>query len=102
MRPEKKPRGFEAVRANFGPTVDPASLVMVGDRYLTDMTFGNIHGMLCVRTRQLTRRGDNPVAQAMRLLEALLVRLFRSLRFTPPQHRLRDVVLKKAVRWQEG
>ena len=36
-RPEKKPRGFESVRAHFGG-VDPARLVMIGDRYLTDVT----------------------------------------------------------------
>ena len=86
-RPEKKPRGFEAVRAHFG-NVDPASLVMIGDRYLTDVTFGNLHGMLCVRTSQLTRRGDNPVAQAMRAFEERLVALYRWLRVRPSPHRL--------------
>ncbi len=89
-RPEKKPRGFESVRSHFG-NVDPARLVMVGDRYLTDMTFGNLHGMLCVRTRQLTSAGDNPVARAMHLLEVWLVALYRWLRVRPSPHRLLPV-----------
>ena len=87
-RPAKKPEGFEAVRAHFGADTDPATLVMVGDRYLTDVTFGNLHGMLCVRTSLLTRTGDNKVAHAMRGVENVLVALFRRLRFQPTVHRL--------------
>ena len=30
-----------------------------GDRYLTDVVFGNLHGMLTVHTQQLTTVGDN-------------------------------------------
>ena len=33
-------------------------LVMVGDRYLTDIVFGNRLGMLTVRTAPLTLRGE--------------------------------------------
>ncbi len=40
-RRHKKPRGFESVRAHFGG-VEPERLVMVGDRYLTDVVFGNL------------------------------------------------------------
>ena len=88
-RPEKKPRGFEAVRTHFGDDTDPSSLVMVGDRYLTDVTFGNLHGMLCVRTQLITRRGDNPVASVMRGVETGLVSVFRRLlRVQPMSHRL--------------
>ena len=52
-RPEKKPGGFDSVHSHFGDGVDPATLVMVGDRYLTDVVFGNLHGMLCVRCGQI-------------------------------------------------
>ena len=97
-RPEKKPRGFESVREHFGSAVDPATLVMVGDRYLTDVTFGNLHGMLCVRTAQLTREGDHPVAQIMRALEVLLVALFRWARVPAQRHRLAEVVARTCVR----
>ena len=87
-RPHKKPQGFESVLAHFGDGCDPSTLVMIGDRYLTDVTFGNLHGMLCVRTEQLTTRGDNPVAQAMRRLEVVLIALFRLLRVPAQPHRL--------------
>lgn len=93
-RPEKKPRGFEAVRAHFGEATDPATLVIVGDRYLTDVTFGNAHGMLCVRTDLLTRTGDNPVANAMRNFEGLLLALYRKLRIAPCPHRLHAVAAR--------
>jgi phosphatidylglycerophosphatase GEP4 len=89
-RPEKKPGGFEAVRAHFGRDTEPATLVMVGDRYLTDVVFGNLHGMLTVHTRQLTRRGDNRVAQSMRALEDRLLAIYRRAGVRPPRHRLAD------------
>lgn len=86
-RQHKKPKGFESVRAHFGGA-DPAMLVMVGDRFLTDVTFGNLHGMLTVHTQQLTSRGDNKVAALMRRLEDWLLALYRWLRVRPPMHRL--------------
>jgi phosphatidylglycerophosphatase GEP4 len=88
-RAHKKPRGFESVVAHFGG-VDPASIVMVGDRYLTDVVFGNLHGMLSVHTRQLTTAGDNPVARWMRVLEDRLLACYRWMRVRPPLHRLED------------
>ena len=39
---------------------------MVGDRLLTDVVFGNLHGMLTVHTQPLTLEGDNKVARAIR------------------------------------
>ena len=52
---------------------DGTALLMVGDRYLTDVVFGNLHGMLTVHTEQLTTAGDNRVAQTMRRVEDWLV-----------------------------
>ena len=49
-RRHKKPRGFESIRAHFGD-VPASDLIMVGDRFLTDVVFGNAHGMLTVHTR---------------------------------------------------
>uniref|UniRef100_A0A7S4MG56 Uncharacterized protein n=1 Tax=Prymnesium polylepis TaxID=72548 RepID=A0A7S4MG56_9EUKA len=86
-RAYKKPRGFESVREHFRGC-DPTSLVMVGDRYLTDVVFGNLHGMLCVHTDQLTSRGDNPVAKRMRQLEQWLVAVWRRWGCAPPTHRI--------------
>jgi phosphatidylglycerophosphatase GEP4 len=100
-RAKKKPEGFESVHAHFGTQLDPSSLVMVGDRYLTDVAFGNKHGMLCVRTCQLTSRGDNPVARAMLFFEIFLVALFRCLRIKPERHRLSTAALA-CVRSRRG
>ena len=37
----------------------PASkLIMIGDRYLTDIVYGNRHGMLTIRPSPLTREGE--------------------------------------------
>ena len=70
-RRHKKPRGIESVQRHF--QCDGTALLMVGDRYLTDVVFGNLHGMLTVHTQQLTTEGDNRVAQAMRRAEDWLV-----------------------------
>ena len=41
------------MKKHFGD-VDPATLVMIGDRYSTDVLFGNLHGEIsCCRTRPL-------------------------------------------------
>ena len=44
-------------------------LCFVGDRLLTDVVFGNLHGMLTVHTRPLTLKGDNRPAAIFRFLE---------------------------------
>ena len=89
-RRHKKPRGFESVRQHFG--CDGTALVMVGDRYLTDVTFGNLHGMLTVHTEQLTTVGDNRVAQQMRRVEDWLVARYLRQGYVAAPHPL-------ALRW---
>ena len=48
-------------------------LVIVGDRYLTDVVFGNLHGMLTVHTLPLCsgdeNKNDNTVARVIRTVE---------------------------------
>lgn len=44
-------------------------LCFVGDRLLTDVVFGNLHGMLTVHTQPLTLKGDNRPAAIFRFLE---------------------------------
>ena len=45
----------------------PASrLVMIGDRYLTDMVYGNRHGMLTVRPSPLTLAGETLAVRMVR------------------------------------
>ncbi len=36
----------------------PSKLVMIGDRYLTDVVYGNRHGMLTIRPTPLTLSGE--------------------------------------------
>jgi hypothetical protein len=36
----------------------PSRLVMIGDRYLTDVVYGNRHGMLTIRPSPLTLQGE--------------------------------------------
>lgn len=70
----KKPGGFEELLAWFRRLeglgdVKTHELAMVGDRLVTDVVFGNMHGMLTVHVLPLTLRGDNPVALSVRALE---------------------------------
>lgn len=81
---QKKPGGAEYVRRHFGG-VDPAKLVMIGDRYSTDVLFGNLNGMLTIRTEQFTREGESAVNAQLQRLEKAAIRLLqrRGVRATP-------------------
>jgi phosphatidylglycerophosphatase GEP4 len=69
---EKKPGGLDEVLRHFQLS-DPAELCMVGDRLLTDIVFGNLHGMLTVHCLPLcsgTGNGrDNWTAKIIRPVE---------------------------------
>mmetsp|Transcript_5590 Transcript_5590/g.7954 ORF Transcript_5590/g.7954 Transcript_5590/m.7954 type:complete len:190 (+) Transcript_5590:202-771(+) len=69
---EKKPGGLEEVLKHFN-LEDPSQLCMVGDRLLTDVVFGNLHGMLTVHTLPLCKgednKKDNKIANAIRVAE---------------------------------
>jgi len=92
-RRHKKPRGFESVREHF--KCDGTALLMVGDRYLTDVVFGNLHGMCTVHTEQLTTAGDNRVAAVVRRVEDWLVARYRRRGLRAPPHPL-------ALRWSRA
>ncbi|KAF8061355.1 DTX44 [Scenedesmus sp. PABB004] len=65
---DKKPAGGCAeLQAQFGCA--PHEMVFVGDRYLTDVVFGNRHGMLTIRVAPLTAAGEPPSVAAARALE---------------------------------
>ncbi|TYZ64235.1 hypothetical protein PybrP1_005914 [[Pythium] brassicae (nom. inval.)] len=83
---EKKPGGIEHVEAHFG--VDPATLVMIGDRYSTDMLFGNLHGLLTIRTDQFTREGESAVNAQLQRVEKAVVRLLERAGVTALVHPL--------------
>jgi phosphatidylglycerophosphatase GEP4 len=81
----KKPGGTAAaVEAHFGCAA--SDLVMVGDRYFTDVLYGNRHGMLTVRPAPFAPRGDGRVVRAARALEDALVRRWRAAGRAPPAH----------------
>lgn len=70
---EKKPGGLPEVLAHFGLD-DPARVCVVGDRLLTDIVFGNLHGMLTVHTQPFAddreeAKRDNWAAKLIRPVE---------------------------------
>jgi len=71
----KKPGGMEEVLRHFeGSGVqDGSELCVVGDRLLTDIVFGSLHGMLTVHCLPLCtgveNKGDNTIASIIRTLE---------------------------------
>ncbi len=60
---EQKPLGMDSVLEHFGGGVKAQELAMVGDRYFTDILFGNLHGMLTIHTGLLTSHGDVPIVK---------------------------------------
>ena len=70
---EKKPGGLTETMAHFPDVEEPSQLCMVGDRLLTDIVFGNLHGMLTVHVLPLCtgeeNSKDNKVAKVVRAAE---------------------------------
>ena len=52
----------------------------VGDRYFTDVVYGNQSGMLTIRVMPFTEKGETVVVKAVRALEDWVVRLWRDAR----------------------
>ena len=84
---EKKPGGSVGELEDlFGCPAE--RMVFIGDRYLTDVAFGNRNGMLTVRSEPWTAVGEkSTVRMARRIEEALVARRVRKGRSAPP-HRL--------------
>ncbi|EIE24037.1 HAD-superfamily phosphatase, partial [Coccomyxa subellipsoidea C-169] len=73
---EKKPAGEAAtLEAHFG--CSPSKLVMIGDRYLTDVVYGNRHGMLTIRPTPLTLSGEPLAVRLARRIESFFVKQWR-------------------------
>jgi phosphatidylglycerophosphatase GEP4 len=71
----QKPEGdCEAIRAHFG-LASCAEVALIGDRYLTDVLFGNRHGMFTIRTAPFCPEKDNFVVRLVR--ESCLVWMSR-------------------------
>ncbi|MCO5555504.1 hypothetical protein L7F22_009049 [Adiantum nelumboides] len=83
----KKPSGSSReLEKHFG--CDASLLVMVGDRYFTDIVYGNKNGLLTFITKPLTLEGEPFVVKKVRGLEQFLVRRWREKGVVPVKHKL--------------
>lgn len=83
----KKPSGSaEELEKHFG--CDASSLVMVGDRYFTDIVYGNKNGLLTFITKPLTIEGEPFIIRRVRALEEFLVQRWREKGVMPIKHKL--------------
>jgi phosphatidylglycerophosphatase GEP4 len=84
---EKKPAGGpEDLEKHFGCKAE--KLVMVGDRYMTDVVFGNRLGMMTIRPAPLTWEGDPSTVRMSRRIEERYVRQWTKRGVQAPKHRL--------------
>jgi phosphatidylglycerophosphatase GEP4 len=61
-------------------------VVFVGDRYLTDVVYGNRHGMLTVRVAPLTYAGEPPGVRLARFVEEACVSRWAAAGVKAPPH----------------
>ena len=73
---EKKPGGLQETLDHFQLELLPAEIAMVGDRLLTDVVFGNLHGMYTIHVQLLTTENDNAMARVIRSFENLGLRIW--------------------------
>ncbi|CAM6095941.1 unnamed protein product [Calypogeia fissa] len=86
---QKKPAGNALAVSNyFG--CDPSLLIMVGDRYFTDVVYGNSNGLLTIRPAPLTTREEPFMVKRVRRVEETLVDWWRRQGCLPPKHKLLD------------
>ena len=58
----KKPAGYESIGEHFG--CDSSKVIVVGDRMLTDIVYGNLAGCVTVLVTDIvTYKGDNYFAK---------------------------------------
>ncbi|KAF5840080.1 mitochondrial PGP phosphatase-domain-containing protein [Dunaliella salina] len=96
---EKKPAGGkEEVEAHFG--CEAYELLMVGDRFLTDVVFGNRHGMMTIRPEPLTTQNEPLGVRLARRAENYFVARWAAAGVQAPKHRLlpADISLSSFVR----
>ena len=70
---------------------------MVGDRYLTDVVYGNRHGMLTIRTQPFKPASDKLVVRLARRLEDALLARLAARQVQPPPHALLPPDTRAAV-----
>lgn len=83
----KKPAGTaDDLAKHFG--CDPSRLIMVGDRYFTDIVFGNNNGLLTIRPAPLTSVGEPFIVQKVRMFEEAAVGRWIRQKVQPKEHSL--------------
>lgn len=93
---QKKPEGLlEAVC--MWDSVQPNEVMMVGDRYLTDIYGGNLLGMLTVVVDIFTEVNDNKGAIFGRRVEKVLLKLCSCMNDKPLYHPIASKYLESAV-----
>ncbi len=75
--PLQKPGGFEDVMNHFATQssisdVQPRDLACIGDRYMTDIAFGNLHGMHTIYVSPITLEGEKRATLQVSLLPLCL------------------------------
>jgi phosphatidylglycerophosphatase GEP4 len=61
---------------------------MVGDRYLTDIVYGNLNGMLTIRPAPFTLEGETTVVKGVRAAEDFFIARWRRKGIRAPDHPL--------------
>ncbi|KAF1775426.1 Mitochondrial PGP phosphatase [Phytophthora cactorum] len=92
--PSQKPGGIAFVKKHFGE-IDPQTLVVIGDRYSTDVLFGNLNGLLTIRTEQFTPESESVVNRQLQRIEKAAVRMLIRAGVKPPTHPLWNSIENK-------
>lgn len=83
----KKPNGATHLKTHFGSSVALSDLIMIGDRYSTDVLFGNMNGMLTIRTKQLCKKHEHVVNRLMQQIETQMIRCLEISKIQAPIHK---------------
>ncbi|CAK4192291.1 unnamed protein product [Aphanomyces euteiches] len=82
----KKPQGVDEIQRDLD--IPLHELVMIGDRYSTDILFGNSNGMFTIRTEQLSLEHESSLNLAMQRIEKTIYERLVALGYEPPHHPL--------------
>jgi len=96
---EKKPRGFEELMSHF-EDLNPSEICFIGDRLLTDILFGSLHGLYTIHvSKALDTKNDNSFARIIRSVENnVIVRLLRWMGIRPKFHPISSEMLSHRTR----
>ncbi|KAF0391232.1 HAD-superfamily phosphatase [Gigaspora margarita] len=84
----KKPDGGSELISHFAH-YPPEKIVVIGDRLLTDVVFGNLNGMATIFTKRIvSEQGDNKIASIVRQIEYRLLVVLQTCGIKPPRHSL--------------